>query len=132
MFILKILNQHGFDFTGIYKCEHCQKEKQAYGYNDDNFHINIVPEMVCDYCHKKTTKSVSPEGESDELNLVDKSAELIELAKICGGENCLFLFNTKKTYCAFLYKCKDLTICSGRNKVDKKFIEEFKKEAINL
>ena len=52
MKIKKILSQHRRDFTAIYECEHCGLEKKEYGYDDNNFHANVIPKMECGGCGK--------------------------------------------------------------------------------
>lgn len=53
MRIQKILSQHRRDFTAIYECDHCGYEFQGSGYDDSNFHNNVVPDMKCKECGKK-------------------------------------------------------------------------------
>ena len=52
MKIKKILDQSRRDFTAIYECEHCGVSKRGSGYDDDNFHRNVIPKMVCKDCGK--------------------------------------------------------------------------------
>jgi primosomal protein N' len=52
MKIKKILSQHRRDFVAIYQCEHCHYEIEGSGYDDTNFHQNVIPEMECDSCGK--------------------------------------------------------------------------------
>lgn len=40
------------DFKAIYMCEECGFTKEAWGYDDRNFHDNVVPNMKCDKCGK--------------------------------------------------------------------------------
>lgn len=40
------------DFKAIYVCEDCGFTKEAWGYDDRNFHDNVVPNMKCDNCGK--------------------------------------------------------------------------------
>ena len=35
------------DFTGTYACNHCGFEHEAEGYDDANFHHNVIPQMKC-------------------------------------------------------------------------------------
>ena len=44
-------------------CEHCGKEeKNKYGYDDANYHDNVIPNMKCKSCgEKSTTNYVSAE-----------------------------------------------------------------------
>jgi ribosomal protein L37AE/L43A len=52
MKIKKILYQHRRDFTAIYECEHCGYECEGEGYDDSNFHNNVIPDMKCKECGK--------------------------------------------------------------------------------
>jgi hypothetical protein len=53
MKIIKILNQNRRDFTAIIKCEGCgNEEKLKYGYDDKNYHDNVIPNMKCSNCKK--------------------------------------------------------------------------------
>jgi len=52
MKIKKITHQHRRDFTAIYECEHCDHEEKGSGYDDANFHNNIIPAMECNSCGK--------------------------------------------------------------------------------
>lgn len=60
MKIEKIIHQHRRDFTAIYKCEHCGFQKEDYGYDDANFHNNVIPKMVCEKCGKTADESYRP------------------------------------------------------------------------
>lgn len=44
------LSQHRRDFRAVYECEHCGFEKKDYGYDDANFHHNVIPSWACDEC----------------------------------------------------------------------------------
>ena len=50
MKIQKILSQSRRDFHAIYECEHCGATKKGSGYDDTNFHQNVIPKMKCDKC----------------------------------------------------------------------------------
>jgi len=52
MQIKNIIRQHRRDFTATYACEHCGKEVEGRGYDDDNFHRNVIPAMKCRECGK--------------------------------------------------------------------------------
>ncbi len=53
MKIKTILNQHRRDFRADYECEHCGAvEKNKRGYDDRNFHENVIPKMVCPKCNE--------------------------------------------------------------------------------
>jgi len=60
MKIQKIISQHRRDFTAIYECEHCGFTEERYGYDDDNFHQNVIPKMKCEKCGKKSPKDYRP------------------------------------------------------------------------
>jgi len=52
MKIKKITSQHRRDFMAVYECEHCSHTEKGGGYDDDNFHVNVVPNMECGKCGK--------------------------------------------------------------------------------
>jgi hypothetical protein len=52
MKIKNIISQHRRDFTALYECEGCGHVVKAGGYDDDNFHRNVIPGMVCKKCEK--------------------------------------------------------------------------------
>lgn len=60
MKIKKILNQHRRDFNAIYECEHCNHEQKGSGYDDANFHQNVIPRMKCDKCGGFADESYRP------------------------------------------------------------------------
>lgn len=60
MKIKKIINQSRRDFTAIYECEHCGAEEQGRGYDDSNFHVNVIPSMACKKCGKKAPEDYRP------------------------------------------------------------------------
>lgn len=68
MKIQKILRQTRRDFTAVYECEHCGATVTGYGYDDANFHHNVIPEIKCVKCGKKapedyrTLTTKYPEG----------------------------------------------------------------------
>ena len=53
MKIQKIKSQHRRDFYAIYECEHCGHTHEGHGYDDANFHNNVIPTMECKQCGKK-------------------------------------------------------------------------------
>ena len=53
MRIKEILNQNRNDFRAIFICEHCNNEIKSFGYDDANFHQNVIPNMNCEKCGKK-------------------------------------------------------------------------------
>ena len=60
MRISRILRQHRRDFWATYFCEHCGYEHDGEGYDDDNFHKNVVPKMKCHMCHKTAPANYKP------------------------------------------------------------------------
>lgn len=59
MYIKEIISQTRRDFTAIYKCD-CGHEQEGGGYDDDNFHKNVIPQMICDSCGKKGNDEYAP------------------------------------------------------------------------
>ena len=62
MKIKSITSQTRRDFRAEYECEHCGAVETGYGYDDDNFHRNVIPEMECKSCGKKSPESYRPRG----------------------------------------------------------------------
>jgi len=60
MHIKKIIEQTRRDFTAIYICEHCNQEEKGYGYDDTNFHKNIIPTKKCKNCGKVAGNEYNP------------------------------------------------------------------------
>lgn len=60
MKIKQITSQHRRDFTAIYECEHCGYEHEGSGYDDSFFHANVIPNMVCRECEKKSPEDYRP------------------------------------------------------------------------
>jgi predicted RNA-binding Zn-ribbon protein involved in translation (DUF1610 family) len=50
MKIQEIISQSRRDFTALYVCEHCGNTHKGSGYDDDNFHRNVIPKMKCTSC----------------------------------------------------------------------------------
>ena len=69
MHIKQINSQHRRDFYAVYECEHCGHvtgEKQ--GYDDANFHNNVIPAIKCPNCGKKAaadTRALAPKHPED-------------------------------------------------------------------
>ena len=40
------------DFWAIYECEHCGAQTNGTGYDDANFHDNVIPNWECPVCGK--------------------------------------------------------------------------------
>lgn len=62
MKIKQMLSQHRRDFRAIYVCEHCGHEKEGSGYDDANFHDNVIPKMCCDACGKTSPDGYIPQA----------------------------------------------------------------------
>lgn len=57
MHIKKKLHQSRRDFEAVYQCEHCGHETNGSGYDDANFHQNVIPRMSCTECGKTADAS---------------------------------------------------------------------------
>jgi len=60
MKIQKIESQSRRDFYAVYECEHCGHTAKGSGYDDDNFHRNVIPKMKCSECGKVADKNYRP------------------------------------------------------------------------
>ena len=60
MKIKTIKSQHRRDFRAIYECEHCENTEEGPGYDDDNFHRNVIPSMQCKKCGKFSPDDYRP------------------------------------------------------------------------
>jgi len=60
MKIKEIISQHRRDFTAIYVCEHCGNEEKMDGYDDANFHQNVIPGFKCSKCGKTAGENYRP------------------------------------------------------------------------
>lgn len=60
MKIQKINWQSRRDFEAVYECEHCGHTHVGEGYDDHNFHINVIPSMECPECKKKADSEYVP------------------------------------------------------------------------
>lgn len=60
MKIKEIKSQTRRDFKAIYECEHCGVTKEESGYDDANFHQNVIPQMKCASCGKKSPDNYRP------------------------------------------------------------------------
>lgn len=52
MKISEIESQNRRDFYAIYECEGCGHKERYRGYDDRNFHDNVIPNLVCAKCSK--------------------------------------------------------------------------------
>lgn len=59
-------SQHRRDFRGTYECERCGCSYEGSGYDDANFHNNVIPSMTCKECGEKgnspSSSIIVPEG----------------------------------------------------------------------
>ncbi len=60
MKIKEITSQNRRDFHAIYVCEHCGNQRSGTGYDDENFHKNVIPKMECKECGKSADKNYRP------------------------------------------------------------------------
>jgi len=61
MRIKEIISQTRRDFRATYVCEHCGHEKlNGHGYDDANFHQNVIPKMKCERCGKIAPETYEP------------------------------------------------------------------------
>jgi transcription elongation factor Elf1 len=60
MKIKQINSQNRRDFRADYECEHCGFVKNAIGYDDINFHQNVIPKMECEQCGKTASDNYRP------------------------------------------------------------------------
>ena len=60
MRIKNIIYQNRRDFNAEYECEHCGNIIIGRGYDDTNFHYNVIPEMKCKKCGKKADDNYRP------------------------------------------------------------------------
>jgi DNA-directed RNA polymerase subunit RPC12/RpoP len=60
MKIKAITSQSRRDFYAIYVCEHCGEESTGSGYDDNNFHVNVIPKMKCKKCGFTSPENYMP------------------------------------------------------------------------
>jgi len=60
MRIKEITDQSRRDFNAIYECEHCHAVVAGNGYDDANFHRNVIPAMKCKKCGKTADPNYRP------------------------------------------------------------------------
>lgn len=60
MRIREIKSQSRRDFTAVYECEHCGLTKEGFGYDDANFHENVIPNMKCEGCGQTASVTYRP------------------------------------------------------------------------
>jgi hypothetical protein len=65
MKLIEITNQHRRDFDGDFKCEFCGRKEHITGnYDDQYYHVNVIPNMKCKKCGKST---ISEGGKIDKF-----------------------------------------------------------------
>ena len=110
MKIKKKTRIHRNDFNAIYICEFCGKEtEEQYGYNDSNFYQNVIPNMECEKCGKKSLELLKKKKEAyknllqlmlqDEKNALLLSYEIDENKLENGRIKEIFLLLQKLTNC---------------------------------
>lgn len=52
MRIKQIIWQHRRDFEAVFICPFCGYEEKRKGYDDNNFHQNVIPNIKCNRCNK--------------------------------------------------------------------------------
>ena len=65
MKIKEILEQNRRDFKATLICvnlicEHCNSEQKFSGWDDDNFHQNVIPRVLCISCEKDSPITYRP------------------------------------------------------------------------
>lgn len=56
MKIKTITSQSRRDFHAIYECEGCGATYEGSGYDDANFHQNVIPNFKCKVCGKTSAE----------------------------------------------------------------------------
>lgn len=56
MKIKEIVSQYRRDFEAVYVCEGCGHKQNGGGYDDSNFHENVIPTFVCPKCGKTSAE----------------------------------------------------------------------------
>lgn len=60
MKIDKILSQNRRDMVVEMICENCGEIEKRNAYDDDHFHKNVIPSLVCKKCNKKSPEDYRP------------------------------------------------------------------------
>lgn len=60
MIIKNIISQQRRDYRAIMICEHCNHEQEDSGYDDANYHQNVIPAMKCNSCNKTASDTYRP------------------------------------------------------------------------
>jgi primosomal protein N' len=62
MRIQTVKQQHRRGFTAVFECEHCGNTESGNGYDDENFHCNVIPKMKCSECGEVAPENYRPLG----------------------------------------------------------------------
>ena len=65
MKIKKITYQNRRDFKADFECESCGHTENKWGYDDSNFHNNVIPNMKCPKCSKTSGEVTSRPSNPD-------------------------------------------------------------------
>lgn len=69
MKIASILSQHRNDYSARMVCEHCDATAvDNCGYNDHNYHANVIPAMHCPACGKNRAGDLRVEIEAKDAS----------------------------------------------------------------
>jgi len=60
MKIKEIVWQNRRDFRAVYECEHCNATETRGGYDDRNFHENVIPALKCSECGETSGDNYRP------------------------------------------------------------------------
>ena len=60
MKIKRIIWQNRRDFKADFECEHCGNVITMIGYDDTNYHCNVIPKMKCKECGKISDENYRP------------------------------------------------------------------------
>lgn len=67
MFIVEYTWRHRYDFNAIIECEHCGNQQTLmHGYDDHNYHHNVVPRLYCVHCGQDSHGITPPHAEFGE------------------------------------------------------------------
>ena len=55
-----ILSQSRRDFRAVFVCEHCGVKETFGGYDDENYHKNVIPKLKCGSCGKISPENYRP------------------------------------------------------------------------
>ena len=60
MRIKSMLSQSRRDFVAMFECEHCGHTVRKSGYDNVNFHTNVIPKIACKKCGKTASDDYVP------------------------------------------------------------------------